>query len=380
MQRQTFNNIVLLTLVILISAVFISMIRHFLLALLMAGIFASLAQPVYRKLASLLGGRARAASVLTLLLFCFVVLIPLFGLITIITAQAVKVGAAVTPWVQQHVEEPGDLTGYLTRIPFYGLIHPFREQILSNAGEMVNKAGEMIATALSAGAIGTVYSIFMFFIFLYISYFFLIDGWRLLDRMLYFLPLEQRKKKRLLTQFTSVTRATLKGTAVIGVLQGTLEGLGFAVVGIESAVFWGAVMAILSMIPILGSALIWIPAAIMLAAGGSYLKALGLAVYCGIVVGSLDNVVRPRWIGRDTQMHDLMVFLGILGGISLFGPLGLIVGPIVASLFVTVWDLFGEVAEEVMPGSTNKEEPADHPDPPGQQAPKRQEQEKPRGE
>jgi predicted PurR-regulated permease PerM len=380
MQRQTFNNIVLLTLVILISAVFISMIRHFLLALLMAGIFASLAQPVYRQFVRLLGGRARVASVLTLLLFCFVVLIPLFGLITIITAQAVKVGAAVTPWVQQHLEEPGTLTGYLHRIPFYGLIRPFREQILANAGEMINKAGEMIATTLSAGAIGTAYSIFMFFIFLYISYFFLIDGWRLLDRMLYFLPLEQRKKNRLLTQFTSVTRATLKGTAVIGVLQGTLEGLGFAVVGIESAVFWGAVMAILSMIPILGSALIWIPAVIMLAAGGSYLKALGLAVYCGIVVGSLDNVVRPRWIGRDTQMHDLMVFLGILGGISLFGPLGLIVGPIVASLFVTVWDLFGEVAEEVMPGSIIKEEPADHPDPPGQQAPKQQEQEKPGGE
>ncbi len=367
MQRQTLNNIVLLTLVLLISAVFIAMIRHFLLALLMAAIFSALAQPVFRRLVRVLGERPRAASVLTLVLFCFVVLIPMLGLTTIIAAQAVKVGQEITPWVQQRVEEPGALTDYLKRVPFYGLVSPFREHILSSAGDMVGKAGEAIAASLSAGAIGTIYFFFMFFVFLYTSYFFLIDGWRLLERMLYFLPLEEHKKMRLLTQFTSVARATLKGTALIGVLQGSLEGLAFFVVGFEAAVFWGAVMALLSMIPILGSALIWVPAVILLAAGGSYLKAFGLALYCGIVVGSLDNVVRPRWIGRDTQMHDLFVFLGILGGISLFGPLGLIVGPIVASLFVTVWDLYGQVSEEIIDASASDRAP-DHRDPAGEQA------------
>src|SRR5690606_11906148 len=143
------------------------------------------------------------------------------------------------------------------------------------------------------------------FVFLYISYFFLMDGKLLLDRILYYLPLDNRNERRLLDRFTSVTRATLKGTALIGVLQGGLAGRGCAVVGIEAAVFWGTVMSALSVIPALGSALVWVPAAIILAASGSYMKAIGLAAFCGLVVGSFDNVLRPRLVGKDTQMHDL---------------------------------------------------------------------------
>lgn len=105
-----------------------------------------------------------------------------------------------------------------------------------------------------------------------------------------------------------MTRATLKGTALIGLLQGVFAGLAFAAVGIDAAVFWGTVMTVLSIIPALGSALVWVPAAIILAVGGSYLKAAGLALFCGLVVGSLDNVLRPRLVGKDTQMHDLMIF------------------------------------------------------------------------
>jgi predicted PurR-regulated permease PerM len=153
----------------------------------------------------------------------------------------------------------------------------------------------------------------------------------------------------LLDRFTSVTRATLKGTAVIGLLQGCLAGLAFAVVGIDAAVFWGTVMTALSIIPALGSALIWVPAAIVLAVGGHYVKAVGLALFCGLVVGSLDNVLRPRLVGKDTQMHELMIFFGTLGGIALFGLIGFIIGPIIAALFVTIWDIYGVVFRDFLP-------------------------------
>jgi predicted PurR-regulated permease PerM len=126
-------------------------------------------------------------------------------------------------------------------------------------------------------------------------------------------------------------------------LQGGLAGIAFAVVGIEAAVFWGTVMTALSIIPALGSALIWVPAAIILAAGGSYIKSIGLAIFCGLIVGSLDNVLSPRLVGKDTQMHDLMIFFGTLGGITLFGLIGFIIGPIIAALFVTIWDIYGDV-------------------------------------
>jgi predicted PurR-regulated permease PerM len=193
----------------------------------------------------------------------------------------------------------------------------------------------------------------MLFVFLYISYFFLTDGKVLIDRILYYLPLEERSERRLLDRFTSVTRATLKGTAVIGVLQGGLAGLAFAVVGIEAAVFWGTVMTILSIIPALGSALVWVPAAVILAISGNYIKAVGLTLFCGLVVGSLDNVLRPRLVGKDTQMHDLMIFFGTLGGIALFGLIGFVVGPIVAALFVTIWDIYGEVFRGFLPELKN---------------------------
>jgi predicted PurR-regulated permease PerM len=352
MQRHTINNIVLLLLIFLISALFLSMIRHFLMALLLAGIFSAMTQPAYRKIARLFGGRQRAASLATLLLFCLVVLVPLSGLVSIITSQAIKVGQSVTPWVQRQIEQPAAFSEYLQRIPFYDEILPYRDQIISKAGELASRTSVFLVNSLSAGAVGTVNFIFMFFVFLYVSYFFLIDGKVLLDRILLYLPLENREEQRLLDRFTSVTRATLKGTALIGVLQGGLAGVAFAVVGIEAAVFWGTVMTALSIIPALGSALVWVPAAIILAASGSYLKAIGLTLFCAMIVGSLDNVLRPRLVGKDTQMHDLMIFFGTLGGIALFGLIGFVIGPIIAALFVTIWDIYGEVFKEFLPGAS----------------------------
>jgi len=357
MQRRTVDILVLLFFVLLISALFLAMISQFLMAILLAGIFSAMAQPVFRRLTRLLGERPRAASALTLLLFGFVILVPLSGLAGIITAQALKVGQTVTPWVQRQIAEPAGLTAYLQKIPFYEEILPYHDQILRKAGELAGKASSLLVNNLSAGAIGTVNFIFMFFVFLYVSYFFLIDGRRLLDRILFYLPLEERDERRLLARFTSVTRATLKGTAVIGALQGILAGLAFAVVGIDAAVFWGTVMTVLSIIPAIGSALVWVPAAIILALGGSYLKAIGLVVFCGVVVGSLDNLLRPRLVGKDTQMHDLMIFFATLGGIALFGVIGFILGPIVAALFVTIWEIYGEAFRDVLPGLNRNDSP-----------------------
>jgi predicted PurR-regulated permease PerM len=355
MQRQTINNLVLLFLIFFISVLFLSMIRMFLMALFLAGIFSALVQPIYRKINGLLKNRARCASLLTLVLFILVVLVPLSGLVSIITAQAMKVGQSVTPWVQRHISEPAAFSEILKTIPFYDEMLPYHSQILSKAGELASKISVFLVNSLSAGAMGTVNFIFMFFVFLYVSYFFLIDGKNLIDRILYYLPLEEDNKKRLLYRFTSVSRATLKGTALIGGIQGILAGLAFGVAGIEAAVFWGTVMTALSIIPAVGSALIWIPASIILAAGGSYFKAGALVLFCGLVVGSLDNVLRPMLVGKDTQMHDLMIFLGTMGGIALFGIVGFIIGPIIAALFVTIWDIYGEVFKVYLPAPASQD-------------------------
>ena len=153
----------------------------------------------------------------------------------------------------------------------------------------------------------------------------------------------------MLDKFTSVTRATLKGSLLIGIMQGGLAGIAFAVAGIDNAVFWGTVMAVLSVIPSIGSALVWGPACVILMMQGSVGTGVGLLAFCAIVVGSLDNLLRPILVGKDTRMHELMIFFGTLGGIMMFGISGIFIGPLIASLFVTIWELYGVAFADFLP-------------------------------
>jgi predicted PurR-regulated permease PerM len=146
-----------------------------------------------------------------------------------------------------------------------------------------------------------------------------------------------------------VTRATIRGTIFIGIIQGTLAGLAFWAVGISQAVFWGTIMSVLSIIPAVGSGIVWFPAVIILFIQGQIIEAIALLLFCGLLVGSVDNVLRPRFVGKDTKMHELLIFFGILGGISMFGILGFIIGPIIAALFVTTWDIYGETFKDYLP-------------------------------
>ena len=349
MDKERLNRRALIVLVLFISALFLAMIRQFLMAIILAGIFSAMAHPMYRRLKDRLRGRQYLASMITIIVIFCVVLIPLGGLVGIIATQAIKVGGAARPWVEQRLAEPSKLSSSLEAFPFYDKVAPYRNQILSKAGELVGSTSSFILDRLSAVTRGTVYLIFTLFVMLYCMFFFLVDGGKLLQRMLYYIPLEDHDERQLLDRFTSVTRATIKGTLVIGVLQGGLAGLAFHVVGIPSAVFWGAIMAVLSVIPSVGSALVWGPAAIVLIATGKMASGIGLAAFCGILVGSLDNLLRPILVGKDTQMHELMIFFGTLGGIFMFGIPGMFIGPIIAALFVTVWDIYGEAFKEVLP-------------------------------
>lgn len=349
MQRSTVNKSVLLLVVVFISAIFLSMIRAFLMAIFLAGLFSALVHPLYRRLVGWTGGRRALASLTTLLMITLFILLPLAGLMGVVTGQAIKVGESVKPWVQEQIANPGTLYAKLEALPFYDKIIPYRDIIFQKAGEMVGHVSSFLIDSLGSAAIGGANFVFMTLVLLYTMFFFLMDGDKLIQKMLYYLPLEDDDEHRMLDRFTSVARATLKGTAVIGMLQGGLAGLAFAVVGIPSAVFWSVLMMLLSILPGIGTALIWIPAAVILGASGHWPQAIGLVVFCGVVVGSLDNVLRPMLVGKDTQMHELLIFFGTLGGIMMFGFVGFIIGPIVAALFTTVWDIYGIAFKDVLP-------------------------------
>jgi len=352
MQQANVNRFVVLVSALVVTAVFLSMIRQFLMAILLAGIFSSLAHPLYRRFERWFGGRRVLASMVTLLLIVTGILLPLGGLLGMITAQAIDVGQSVTPWIKEQVSRPTAFSELLASVPFYDRIQPHEQAILEKAGQIVGTLSSFLIDRLSSATVMTINFLFMIFILLYSMFFFLMDGQKLLDKILFYLPLEEADERRLLDKFTSVTRATLKGTLVIGILQGGLAGLAFAVVGIKGAVFWGAIMAVLSIIPGIGTALVWVPAAVVLAAGGHLIKAGGLAAFCAIVVGSVDNFLRPLLVGRDTKMHELLILFGTLGGILMFGVVGFIIGPIIAALFTAVWEIYGVVFSHVLPPLT----------------------------
>jgi len=343
------NKVVLLVLVLAISALFLTMIRQFLMAIFMAGLFSAMVNPVYQWLKQRLGGRENLASILTISGIVILILIPLSILITIVVGQAVHVGQSVTPWVESFVQEPGALTHYLEKIPYYQEILPYRDMIFEKAGQAVGMISNLLINSLSSITKMTVNAVFNAVIMLYVMFYFLTMGDVLLEKILYYLPLAHHDEERLLHRFTSVAGATMKSTLIIGMLQGFLCGLAFYLAGIQGAVFWGTVMAVMSIIPAFGTAIIWGPALVVLALTGDFTGVLILAVICGALAGNLDNVLRPRLVGKDTEMHDLFVLFGTLGGIALFGILGIIIGPIISALFITIWEIYGDAFQEYLP-------------------------------
>lgn len=349
MKQAIVNKTTLLCLVILISALFLSMIHQFLMAIFMAGLFSAMVMPAHHLLTKKLGGRETLASILTILAIILLVLIPLTVLIALVVTQAIAIGQSVTPWVQGFINQPTTMTTYLEKIPYYQEILPYRDLIIQKAGELVGTVSRFLIDSLSSFTKITVDAIFSSIIMLYVMFYFLTMGDLLLQKILFFLPLDDLNEQRLLYRFTSVTRATIKGTLIIGIIQGTVCGIAFAIAGIDGPVFWGTLMAVMSIVPAFGTAIIWFPALLILALAGNFTGVIVLAVLCGAVAGNLDNIVRPRLVGKDTEMHDLFVLFGTLGGLSMFGLLGIIIGPIVAALFITIWEIYGVVFKNYLP-------------------------------
>jgi len=349
MNRDYINKTTLLGLVVAISALFLTMIHQFLMAIFMAGLFSAMVSPLHRRLTTKLRGRENLASVLTVVGIVLLVLTPLAILITLVVAQAISVGQSVTPWVQGFIKEPSTLSALMEKIPYYEEILPYRDIIIQKAGEMVGAVSTFLIDSLSSFTKVTIDAIFSSVIMLYVMFYFLSMGNVLLAKILYFLPLDDNNEQKLLKRFTSVARATIKGTLIIGIMQGAICGIAFAIAGIQGPVFWGSVMAVMSIIPAFGTAIIWLPALVILALTGHFGGVVILAVLCGAVAGNLDNVLRPRLVGKDTEMHDLFVLFGTLGGISMFGLVGIILGPIVAALFITIWEIYGEAFKKYLP-------------------------------
>ncbi|MBO6574569.1 MAG: AI-2E family transporter [Rhodothermales bacterium] len=352
--KEKFRRATVLLLVGAVSLVFVWMIRSFLVALLLAAIFSGMAMPIYRRLRDRIKSEGTAA-VLTIVGLLILVGLPLAIFLGIVVAQAVEVSQTARPWIEAQIEQPRLIEEYVRNIPMIGSAIPSETDIAAKLGEFASTVGSFLADSVVDFTRGTANFFLMLFVMLYSMYFFLTAGRSILNRVLYYIPLPSEVELELVDKFVTVTRAVLKGSLVIGVIQGALAGASFWVAGVPGWAFWTAVMVVLSIVPAIGSALVWIPAVAYLAVSGQTAAAIGVGAWCGIVAGSVDNFLRPALVGKDTKLPDLLVLVGTLGGIFLFGAVGFILGPIVVALFLAVWELYGEVFEEWLPPAPDRE-------------------------
>ena len=345
-----------LLLVAAVTALFLAVVWPFLKPLLLAALLAGLFHRFYRWVTRLLGGRQSLGAAVTLLVLLVLGLGPVSAFLGIVLQQALTMTNQAIPWLSEHLGEASTFNVHdwlVQRFPALARYVPSQEQLLQQVATAVKTAGAYLVSFASRMTATTAAFLLNLFVMLYAMFFFFRDGHKILERIFYYLPLSDEDESRMLTQFASITRATVKGTLVIGVIQGGLGGIAFWVAGIEGAALWGTIMTILSIVPGIGAPLVWVPFVIFLYVNGQYLTATLLLVWCGAVVTTIDNFLRPVLVGRDSEMPDLLILIGTLGGLFLFGPIGFIVGPIICGLFLTVWDIYGTTFREVLPPVTS---------------------------
>jgi predicted PurR-regulated permease PerM len=352
-----------LLLVVAVTMLFLAVTWPFLKPLLLGALLAGLFHPLYRWITRLLGGRGSLGAAVTLLVLLVLGLGPISAFLGIVLQQALTMSDQAIPWLSQHLGAASTFNvneWLVQKFPALAKYMPSQEQLLEQVGNAAKTAGAFLVSFASRMTAMTAAFLLNLFVMLYAMFFFFKDGHKILERIFYYTPLSDEDETRMLTQLASITRATVKGTLVIGVIQGALAGIAFWVAGIEGAALWGTIMTILSIIPGIGAPLVWVPVVIFPYVNGQYLTATLLLVWCGAVVATIDNFLRPVLVGRDAKMPDLLILIGTLGGLFLFGPIGFIVGPIVCGLFLTVWDIYGTTFREVLPPVTSFRPPDQH--------------------
>lgn len=328
-------------LVVIVTAAFLWMVRGFLVPIFWAAVFAVLFQPAYQRAVRELNGRTGAAAGIATLLVVVVVLIPAGLLLAALAGQALALYnravagdinlLAPMTWVQQRLPVVTELAER------YSIdLDQWRASIESAA----IVATQWVATRAVGWGQNILVAVIFFVLMLYFLFFFFRDGDRIVAGIARALPLGDGRERRLLAKFAEVARATVKGTLVVAAVQGAMGGILFAAVGIEGAIFWGVVMGVLSLLPAVGPALVWIPAAAILVATGMIWQAIVVVVGGAVVIGLADNVLRPILVGRALQMPDYLVLIATLGGLSAFGLAGFVAGPVVAALFLVMWEMF----------------------------------------
>ena len=344
-QPRSVESIFLAALILVVSLVFAWLVTPFFGAIVWGVVAAIMFTPLNDRLKPALGGRANLAAGATLLIILVAVILPamLLGGALLQHASTIyaKVKAGQIDFDRSFLQLEAHLPLWMRQqLDAYGL-----GDLAAVRGRIAHGVASSFQT-LAAQAYGIGQSTFAFFlslgIMLYLTFFLLRDGRALAARIERSIPLLPDQRRALLGKFSTVVRATVKGSLVVAFLQGAIGGLTFWVLGIGGALLWGILMGVLSLLPAIGTAFVWAPVAVYLLVTGAVWQGVAVALCGFFIISSVDNVVKPILVGRDTRMPDYVVLISTFGGLELFGFNGLIVGPVIAALFMASWEIFSD--------------------------------------
>ncbi len=354
-RSEAFEDKVFLFLVLGVSLAFIWILRPYAGAILWGTVLAIVFAPLNRHLRVRMRQRRSVAAASTLLLIVVLVLFPVSLMVQSLIEEATTVYRRVesgeldvAAWFQQlYAALPGWAVDLLNRFGLTNL-----ETVQTRLSGFFTRGMQIVATqALNIGQ-NTFEFVVALFVMLYLLFFLLRDGDVLSRRIRDAIPMPPDRQRGLALRFTTVIRATIKGNLVVAVVQGALGSLIFWFLGVGAPVLLGVLIALLSLLPAVGAPVVWLPVAIYLFATGHTWQAITLALFGALVIGSADNVLRPMLVGKDTKLPDYVVLISTLGGIAVFGPNGFVIGPVIAALFVAVWEIFAASRVAEVPAPT----------------------------
>ena len=319
-----------------ITILFVSIIFNFAAPILWSIVVSIIFYPIYEKL-FLMTNKKSLSSILSLILISLLVIMPAIAILGLIGNELINFINSSDNYTFEH---------YAKLIPNESFINQLIGWSGLNITELTERADDFLISAskilyesvstISANVINFFVSLF---IFVYLTFFFLKDGEKILQHCMDAFPMKNEDENFLLNEFQKTTIATIKGTVIVALAQGFLGYLTLLLIGINGALIWGAVMALLSIIPAVGTILVWLPISFILFLNGEVMDA-SLLIFSGVfIIGMIDNLLRPMLISKETKMPDYLILLTTIGGISIFGITGFIVGPIIASLFISIWSL-----------------------------------------
>lgn len=335
------RHVIFFVFLITVTGAFFTIMKPFFYPLFWAAILASIFYPSYKWLNSKLKVPDLSSALIMVLIFTIIVL-PMVGIGTLVVKEALSLystAADKSGEINQNLQET---LNWVKQNPYTAQLNIDQTFLTQKVVEIYQSITSFLLESAKTITQNSVVFMVMFFIMFYALFFFVRDGEKFLKQLMHLCPLGDRYEKILYNKFTSTVRATIKGSLIVGLIQGALGWAMFALAGIQGSVIWGLMMVLLATIPGIGCYFIWLPAAIVMLLTGHITAGIGMILFGTLVIGTIDNFIRPILVGKDSELHPLLVLFATLGGIVTFGISGFIIGPVIASLLLSFWEMYDE--------------------------------------